>query len=283
MPYVIFDSGTDKSVGAKFIETYKECVEWNEKHYGVFHTVNTFELGKRKKENLVSLGAWAADCDETSKESQIKRINNSPLYPSCIVESKNGYHVYWYSKTMGKDVDTWKEIMRRIQYYFQSDSKIIMVTALLRTPGFYHWKDIDDPFMIKRIHKQNVSYTNEQMLSAFPGLEVKKKLPPRPQNISGNDVWERVYNMNCKDALLELSGTKHVNGETFNFTKVGSGNYNIIVNDKSTSCFLDKNFRIGSNDRGGPTMFNWLSWYGHSNKDVYGIMEDLWPKIMKKN
>jgi len=67
-------------------------------------------------------------------------ITRFPIRPSSIVESKNGYHCYWFAKDGTKE--NWPKICTYIAEELHGDMKIVKDTSrVLRIPGFYHWKD----------------------------------------------------------------------------------------------------------------------------------------------
>jgi hypothetical protein len=258
--------------------------EWNEIGWGIFWTVNEFS-GPRKAENLVRINAWAVDMDEGTKAEQLERIRRG-LVPSLVVETSRGFHVYWNAKD-GKP-ETYSSIVSdRLLPFYGADPKAKDLARILRVPGFKHMKDPEKPFLIRAVFTKNVAYSEAEMLHFYPvpksaQAEVEQKRELRMLLGSrSDDLWERVWSMDCEEALHRLSGSRWVNGEVFSFRRVSNGNHNIYVNGKSTSCWIDQNQRIGSLDKGGPTVFNWLRWYGYSNAEVYQIMREVFPEVFE--
>ena len=54
--------------------------------------------GKRDKASLTRFNSWICEIDHLEKEEQLKLIDLFPLYPSLVVESCHGFHMYWYIK-----------------------------------------------------------------------------------------------------------------------------------------------------------------------------------------
>jgi hypothetical protein len=52
---------------------------------------------KRNKESATKIVTWCCDIDNMSKQDQWKLVDQSPLKPSMIVESKNSLHLYWFA------------------------------------------------------------------------------------------------------------------------------------------------------------------------------------------
>ena len=242
--------------------------------------VNQFD-GARKKENLTKINAWYVEFDEGSKKDHLERIRKG-LIPSLIIESKRGYHCYWFSKDAS--IENYKNIIeQRLIPFYGSDPNPKDISRILRAPGFFHKKDPNDPFLVKEVFKKNYFY-KEAELKAFYDIppHIKKKLLEKEElkkefkkeNGSGS-LFEKIYSLDCEEALLKLSGHPSVGGEYFSFKKVSNGNLNIFVNNKSTSCFIDRDKKIGSLSGGGPTIFAWLKWYGNSAAESIRVIKEV--------
>ena len=276
--YALHDS--DKSLGGVVKINRLDAPKWNARGYGIFHTVQTF-YKERRIENLRYINAWAVDIDGGNKEEMLVKIK-SGLNPTMVVESKNGFHVYW--RATDATQHHWRAIMEhRLIPFYKADKKAKDLARLLRVPGYYHMKDPQDPFLIKVVHYQHVTYTEREMLQFYKDLEtpkLQKKLHNRTKKahpIEG-DFWERVWNLNCEYALSRLSGSPYVAGEIYDFKQNTSGTLNIIVNNKSSSCWIDRDGRIGSMDEGGPTIAQWLNWFHKDYRKVVEIIKEVFPE-----
>lgn len=265
----------------------------NEKGYGIFWSVNKFGERRRKKD-LKVIRAWHVDIDKGDKKSQLRKIADGPLYPSKIIESKNGFHVYF--NAIDSKPSEHREISLGLCQHFDGDPRAGLITALLRAPGYNHLKDQDAPFMVREIFSRDVSYKSAHMRYFFPYKDPKDKdidlvsgvkdagpytafiterLPTsKTLPSSSDDLTHLLNSIDNEAALKKLSGTHWVNFETYAFKEVAGGKKNIIVNGKSTSCFIDADKRIGATP-GGPTLFSWLKYYGHDNKSVYRAIMEL--------
>lgn len=258
----------------------KDADEWNKKNFGIFWSVNEFD-GPRQIKNLIRINSWAVDIDKGSKDDMMK-IFNRFLVPSLVIETKRGFHVYWDA------VDATKEnfqaiVLDRLVFYFGADKNARDIARILRVPGYNHCKE--EPYEVKAIYRSSARYTEAQMLRYFrlpkkaqDQSELKQELR-KNLNPHGDDLWEKVYNLDCEQALLRLSGKGCVGSDVFTFRRVANGNLNILSNGKGTSCWIDLEKKIGSLDKGGPTVFQWLKWYGHSNKRVVEIMKDEFSEL----
>lgn len=262
----------------------RELQEWNDKKFGIFWCVNEFKDIARKKENLTKIVTYYADIDARNKNHQFETLKKG-LKPSLIIETKRGFQAYW--NVSDGSIANWKIIIDRLGDYYNSDPNARDVLRILRVPGYFHYKNPTEPFLIKKVYLSDIKYTEKDLKYFYPESDKEKMLKtPIAQEIikvGGNNLWDKIFNMNCEKALYKLSGSEYVGGEKYTFRRVGNGNMNIYVDGKSTSCWVDEKGHIGSHDKGGPLISCWLKWYGNSNKDVYQIMREVFPEVFDEN
>lgn len=279
--YRLLDFKTDKqNTPALPIESWDDATIWNQKLYGIFWTVNEF-IGPRKKENLKRIISWSVDIDEGSKESQRERIKLF-LTPSMIVETKRGYQCYW--NAIDATAEEYDKIQNRLVDFFGADNNAKDIARILRVPNYYHQKNPKDPFIIKLVHSNLKSYKQETILEFLP--EKKEIFQPSKNQIrremsfiKDDNLFERIYSMDCELGLERLSGHATLGSEIFSFKRVTGGKLNIFVNSKGTSCFIDSQKKIGSSDGGGPTLWQWVNWYLRDHKKTYKVMREVFPEI----
>ena len=258
-----------------------EAKDWNEKGYGIFKTVNSFR-GARRNENLVGINAWAIDMDGGDKNAQLERIK-SGLVPTLVVETKNGYHVYFAAKDA--TAKNFKSIMvDRLVPFYKADPRAKDLARILRAPGFLHQKNPAAPFLVKKVWEAKISYFEKDLLAFFPdaneeartlGSKSMEKCVPG----SSSEFWDVVYNMDCMEALQRVSGHECVGFETYEFRSTSRGAFNIFVNGKSSSCWVDAEGRIGSTDNGGPTIAMWINWFHKDWSKTVGYMKEIFKEL----
>lgn len=273
-----------------------DAAAWNARGFGIFATVNSFN-GPRRKENLRRINAWAVDLDEGTKEQQRKRLEQSPLVPSCVVETKRGYQAYWYAQE-GAVADHWNAIvLERLVPMFGADKNARDLCRILRVPGFLHQKDPTTPFRVNVVWSHYVAYSEVQMGRAFPWVpDAKEQAAVRRESLvraresarqhaiaagmsPTESLWDAIWSLDCEDGLRRMSGHWAVGGEVYTFRSTTRGNRNVFVNGKSSSCFIDENKRIGSLDGGGPTLVQWLRWFKHDWKTVIAVLKEIYPHL----
>lgn len=278
------DEAIRRKLGAFQIEP-EDAWKFNSDGFGVFWTVNEFK-GQRVMTNLAKIRSWAIEMDDGSKPEMLDRIKSSPAVPSLVVETRRGYHVYFFAYEA--NAAFWNAIvLDRLVPFFKADKRARDLCRILRVPGYLHQKDPKDPFQVRAVHFRDIRYTTEQMAWLFKDLNApaKKAFEKETGELIGKpgSFWDNLFHADHEDLLTKISGSKHVRGETFSFTKNSNGKKNILVDGNSTSTFIDKEGRIGSLDGGGPTLYHWLTWYGHSPREAFSIIETEFPWLKSNN
>lgn len=247
-----------------FPVSVEEACFYNKKAWGIFQTINQFTNGQRQMPYLEKILYWAVDLDDGSKAEMLTKIKEG-LIPTRIIETKRGFQV-WF-RALGGTAEAWRAIVvDRLVPFYNADNNARDLCRILRVPGYYHMKNPAEPFLIKEVFSNPAAYTEIEMLSKYPDKGIKKY----PSNTS-----TPYAKGNCKEELSLLSGRPEVNGEVFSFERNACGTEQIYVNGKSTSCWIDEKNTIGSSDGGGPTVVQWLMYYGHSREEAIKILEEI--------
>lgn len=210
--------------------------------------------GRRLKENLTDINAIFADFDFKPKQvtgdskpdfKQFMLDLEDLPEPTFVVESGNGWHLYWCLDEPIKVDDSNREQLteqvegthRYIHMNYGSDSGSIDVLHLLRKPGFEHKKMPDHPVMVEVVvDNEDTKYTLDELIEAMPPIS---KEVPVIENKSGEsdfdirrvaiDVWA------VKGDKVEWDdlGRMIWNGETTGtfIGREGEGNYIATTSD----------------------------------------------------
>lgn len=218
------------------------------------------------------------EIDNVSKEDQMKLLELSPLQPSLVVESKRSFHFYRWAKDGKKE--NWRKIMWWVRNFFQWDHKIITEERVLRLPWFDHCKDPENKFETTYYPMSAKKYTEEEMLKAFPDTTNKKEQEKKMKSFANtDDFWKRACSVNSEYMLSLLSWTKWVDGES-----ITVDGWQIFINWKSTSSWIDKNWLIWSHDNWWPTRTQWIAWYGKvDRKELYDWLIQKMPELKPKD
>lgn len=127
--------------------------------------------GGHKQAEIVNCPALFIEFDSpiTKEEAELK-LASFPVPYSILIESRNGYHVYWILEkpTTPK---LWRQIQHRLIEYFESDAGIEDPSRCMRLPGFDHLKEGCEPFLVnmKECHSDR-RYSLEEFDAVLPDV-----------------------------------------------------------------------------------------------------------------
>lgn len=259
-----------------------EAEHWNKLGYGIHWCVNELDTSQldqygrgRNQDNIIGINSWCVESDDLSIDEQIKTLNEMKLEPSLVVRSKKSLHIYFNASDATKE--NYKHIQKMLVKLFHGDNALTHPAITLRAPGFYHCKDINDPFMVHTIHESVMRYKEWSFMQILEHAVEKRFGKKRTTKKKVSQRTNLVVNQ--KDALERLSGAAELNCETYTFKRTTNNNLNIIVNGKSTSSFIDANGFIGSQKKGGPTVLQWVQYFGYSKSAARDIVLKYIPEM----
>lgn len=257
----------DKSLSRTFpLATgwYDKAVELSKKWASICFTVNITNWG-RKKTDVEKIRCWVCEVDDVSKQAQMDRYISAPIPPSCIIESKNSYHAYWFAKDA--EIDNYHLVTGWLRDYFFGDKSVVTDTSrVLRIPWFQHQKNKDDPFMIRLEYCfPECVYSEQEMMEAYPLNEVVVKNNNYISPTSGG-IWDIISSWDNRSMLDDISWTGLMNWESIDFKQNSDGTQQIIVNWQSTGCWIDTSWMIGSSKWWWPTWIQWVMFYHNVSK-----------------
>lgn len=181
---------------------------------GIWFTPNSMKNGKRSKAMISRLNVIPLENDfkgtrseiKSQKNEYLKIIKSLQLKPSVIIESKNGYHMYWLlAKGAIIEIDQYEALQLMMQEKLKTDKGAIGAERLFRLPGFHHWKDENDPFLCETIHVDySKRYSFEELVHKYGGqkkfssLKRKKaigKYSGKPINLADFKVTGNIENI----------------------------------------------------------------------------------------
>ena len=266
-----------------FCPNIKQATELNEKKgMGIFWTVNEVEGVVRQKVNLKRILSWAIEFDDCDKIEQRRRMKKIGLTPSLVIESKSGFQIYF--DAIDGTAENWLRIVKAMAKKCEADPNGLNIVRTMRAPFFWHLKDPKDPFAVRVESYSDVMYFEREMLKFFCSDEVKKK--PSTQirqkiSISAGDTYSRrLDSIGAEEGLRRLSGTGYVSGQRYEFVNLSSGNKNLLVDGKTTACFINSENKIFGSEA-APTILQWLQHrdYGHSKDRAWEIIFELFPEV----
>ncbi|AQT68243.1 DNA primase domain-containing protein [Anaerohalosphaera lusitana] len=141
--------------------------------------------GGSKKEDINRINACFIDWDcgrdangeyfslhyvKKKKDEFVKYLSDSPLNPSYIVETRNGFHVYWLTKDYSVTPEQLVNIQKRLIVYFNADPSCTTPNRVMRLPG-YLWiksKSNCSPFNVRIYNYNSLRYSYNDFDASFP-------------------------------------------------------------------------------------------------------------------
>lgn len=229
--------------------------------------------GRRLKENLSHVNAVFADWDFKPKEDKegnpieptgarkpdfkqfMLDLDDLPT-PTFVVESGNGWHLYWLlDESIVVDdsnreslTDTVEGIHKYIHMNYGSDSGAMDVLRLMREPGHEHKKQPEHPVMVKVVvDNSDTTYTLD---------ELKDAMPPIPKEVPVIHQSDGSHDFDIRQVAIDVWATK---GDKVEWDDLGR----MVWNGESTGTFIgrqgDDNYIATTSDdypyRGNPTTY----------------------------
>lgn len=254
-----------------------EAKSLNQDGWGIFHCVNELDWSKvsrdkgRQIKNILAVNYWTCETDNKSKDEQLKAFNDF-LTPSLLIESKRSIHAYWAA--VDAHIGNYKDIQLALAKVFSGDRSLQNLAHTLRTPGFYHWKDPQDPFLVKKIYESSGRYSESSFVTALEhrlGKNVfrKAKRSHDALDFQGTGIWEKLNNLNQGELLLRMNGFQ---GEQIEIR----GNQ-VFVDGQKANAWIDERGMLGGYH--GPTVYGWIRYFGFSKKESIQILKSYFPEL----
>lgn len=270
-PYFAYhDKGETHSEYTSFLGV-DAAKELNQKGYAIAIIPNLV-VGGRANSNVTKIRAWFCDIDfdkDAIKPSAEDLVEVSPLIPSYIVETKNGYHVYFLCSHQFAPDEIYLNQQKAIVEYFNADKKCINFARLMRAPGFLHQKE--EPFMVDIVFKSKAVYAPIQINMAFPQkVEDENDSTEKTESVgaSQDNIFDKIRHYDSRLILQALSQTKYVSFKKYSFRPKGNNHYNIIVDGKDSGCFINEKGNLIASDGYCGGVVEWLGWYGLNRVDA---------------
>jgi hypothetical protein len=104
------------------------------------------------------------------KYEQAVKIKAFSIIPSCVVETKHGYHSYWLLQNGNPEL--YRHIQMQLIQYFDGDASCINESHTLRMPFFYHMKDSKNKFPVEiQIWNPTFRYEQSMLKDSLPMLD----------------------------------------------------------------------------------------------------------------
>lgn len=133
------------------------------------------------------------------KRSALDKINNFAVKPSWVVDTRNGYQMYWIlddeSRTLINKT-TWNGIQKKLVNYFGGDARAIKINQIYRVP-YTWWRKCWEkkaPYFTSILtgstgHRINV----KDLISALNGQPATVTIVPNATSDAWFEQWRKTY------------------------------------------------------------------------------------------
>lgn len=139
------------------------------------------ESGNGTKTSIKQVFCLWADLDgkdfKGGKEEARRRLRESPLPPTLIVDSGNGFHAYWLFKEPEPiqneaDIVKIKSYLKQLAKFLNGDPTVAEIARVMRVPGTYNLKNPTSPLPVRIIEiEPNRRYNLSTFDDWLPALE----------------------------------------------------------------------------------------------------------------
>lgn len=133
------------------------------------------------------------------KQSALDKINNFAVKPSWVVDTRNGYQMYWIlddeSRTLINKT-TWNGIQKKLVNYFGGDARAIKINQIYRVPYTWWrkcWEKKAPYFTSILTGSTGQSINVKDLMSALNGQPATVTIVPNATSDAWFEQWRKTY------------------------------------------------------------------------------------------
>ena len=133
------------------------------------------------------------------KQSALDRINNFPVKPSWVVDTRNGYQIYWIMDDQSRTLinqTTWNGIQKKLVNYFGGDARAIKINQIYRVPYTWWrkcWEKKASYFTSILNGSTGQSVNVQDLISALNGQPATVTIVPNATSDAWFEQWRKTY------------------------------------------------------------------------------------------
>lgn len=133
------------------------------------------------------------------KQSSLDKINNFPVKPSWVVDTRNGYQIYWIMDDQSRTLinqTTWNGIQKKLVNYFGGDARAIKINQIYRVP-YTWWRKCWEKkaaYFTSILNGSTGQRVNVQdLISALNGQPATVTIVPNATSDAWFEQWRKTY------------------------------------------------------------------------------------------
>jgi len=133
------------------------------------------------------------------KQSSLDKINNFPVKPSWVVDTRNGYQIYWIMDDQSRTLinqTTWNGIQKKLVNYFGGDARAIKINQIYRVPYTWWrkcWEKKASYFTSILNGSTGKSVNVQDLISALNGQPATVTIVPNTTSDAWFEQWRKTY------------------------------------------------------------------------------------------
>jgi len=133
------------------------------------------------------------------KQSALDKINNFPVKPSWVVDTRNGYQIYWIMDDQSRTLinqTTWNGIQKKLVNYFGGDARAIKINQIYRVPYTWWrkcWEKKASYFTSILNGSTGKSVNVQDLISALNGQPATVTIVPNATSDAWFEQWRKTY------------------------------------------------------------------------------------------
>jgi hypothetical protein len=141
------------------------------------------------------------------KQSALDKINNFAVKPSWVVDTRNGYQIYWIMDDQSRTLinqTTWNGIQKKLVNYFGGDARAIKINQIYRVPYTWWrkcWEKKASYFTSILNGSTGQSVNVQDLISALNGQPATVTIVPNATSDAWFEQWRKTYKKSDANGL----------------------------------------------------------------------------------
>ena len=141
------------------------------------------------------------------KQSSLDKINNFRVKPSWVVDTRNGYQIYWILDDQSRTIvnqTTWNGIQKKLVNYFGGDARAIKINQIYRVPYTWWrkcWEKKASYFTSILTGSSGRSVNVQDLIFALNGQPATVTIVPNATSDAWFEQWRKTYKKSDDNGL----------------------------------------------------------------------------------
>jgi len=218
------------------------------------------------------------------KTEFLQKINGFPVKPSWVVDTRNGYQVYWVLDGLSRESlykTRWNAIQKKLVNYFGGDARAIKINQIYRVP-YTWWRKCWEkkaPYystILKGSSGQTVNV--KDLIEALTGQPATVNIVPNATSDAWFEQWRKTYkNSDITGIPVTVDAAQKILNELNNQKAVYTNSSTDYCGQKNTkdSVWGDFNKKLDSTNQYGEYKCN--KSIGNNYEKAYGDPSPVLP------